>query len=143
MNAGNSLILLILLFLPQKRNLLSGIMQQRRVDARSSRMPTLGNHRPVSPEPIPMSPGYCIRVDDEQATRPRGPRASECDPESSIVVVEVWAGALFLQRRHLLPQSEVFDHKVGSAPTHRSQRTGAERDEENEYTEHSGEVSPS
>ena len=65
MNAGNSLILLILRFLPQKRNLLiplglSGIMQQR--------------------------------------------------------LVEVWAGALFLQRRHLLPQNEVFDHKVGSAP---------------------------
>ncbi len=106
-------------------------------------MPALGNHRPVSPEPIPMPPGYCIRVDDEQTTRPRGPRASECDPKSSIVVVEPWAGPLFLQRRHLLPQSEVFDHKVGPAPTHRPQRTGAERDDENEYTEHGGGVSPS
>jgi hypothetical protein len=106
-------------------------------------MPALGNHRPVSPEPIPMPPGYCIRVDDEQTTRPRGPRASECDPKSSIVVVEPWAGPLFLQRRHLLPQSKVFDHKVGSAPTHRPQRTDSEGDEEDEYTEHVGGVSPS
>ncbi len=103
-------------------------------------MPALGNHRPVSPEPIPMPPGYCIRVDDEQTTRPRGPQASECDPKSSIVVVEPWAGPLFLQRRHLLPQSKVFDHKVGSAPTHRPQRTDSEGDEEDEYTEHVGEM---
>ena len=40
-------------------------------------------------------------------------------------------------------KSEVFEHKVGPAPTHRRQRTGAERDDENEYTEHGGEVSPS
>ncbi len=85
------------------------------VDTRSSRVPALGNPRPVSPEPIPMPPGYCIRVDDEQATRPPRPRLSKCDPESSVDVVEPWAGALFLQRRHLLPQSEVFDHKVGPA----------------------------
>ncbi len=58
------------------------------VDARSSRMPALGNPRPVSPEPIPMPPGYCIRVDDEQATRPPRPRLSKRDPESSVVVVE-------------------------------------------------------
>ena len=33
--------------------------------------------------------------------------------------------ALFLQRRHLLRQREVFNHEVGSAPTHRPQRTDA------------------
>ena len=113
-------------------------------------MPALGNPRPVSPEPIAMPPGYCIRVDDEQATRPPRPRLLKCDPESSVVVVEPWAGALFLQRRHSVPQgcwhrgqNEVFDYKVGPVPTHRPQRTGAERDDEKEYTEHGGGVSPS
>ena len=91
-------------------------------------MPALGRPRPVSPAPIPMPPGDGIRVDDEQATRPPRPRSSKCDPESSVEVVEPWAGAFFLQRRHLLPQGEVFDHQVGSAATHRSQRTGAERE---------------
>ncbi len=43
-------------------------------------------------------------------------------------------GASLLQRRHLLPQNEVFDHKVGSLPTHRPQRTGSEGDDEDEYT---------
>ena len=71
-------------------------------------MPALGNPRSVSPEPIPMPPAYCIRVDDEQTTRPPRPRLSKCDPESSVDVVEPWPGALFLQRRHLLPQSERF-----------------------------------
>jgi len=47
------------------------------------------------------------------------------------------------KRRNLLPQSKVFDHKIGSAPTHRPDRTGAERDEEDENTEHSGRVWPS
>jgi hypothetical protein len=35
------------------------------------------------------------------------------------------------------------DARETVAPTHRPQRTGAERDDENEYTEHGGEVSPS
>jgi len=63
---------------------------------------------------------------------------SSIHPEGSIDVFERWARALFLQRRHLLLQSEAFDHEVGPAPTHRPQRTGAERDDENEYTEHGG-----
>ena len=110
------------------------------VDARSPRMPALGHPRPVSPALIPMPPGYCLRVDDEEATRPPGPRLSKCDPERSVEVVEPWAGPLFLQCCHLLSQSEVFDHKVGPAPTQRSQRTGSERDDENEYTHHDGGV---
>ena len=44
----------------------------------------------------------------------------------------------FLQCRHLLPQSELLDHKIGAPPTYRSQSTGAERDEENKDTEHDG-----
>ncbi len=64
-------------------------------------------------------------------------------PEGSIDVFERWARALFFQRRHLLPQSEVFNYEVGPSLTHRPQRTGAESDDENEYTEHGGEVSPS
>jgi len=60
--------------------------------------------------------------------------------QSSIDVFQRWARALFLQRRHLLPQSEVFNYAVGSAPTHRPQRTGAESDEKDEYAEHGGGV---
>ena len=40
-------------------------------------------------------------------------------------------------------QCEVFDHEVGSPTTHRPQRTGAKRDEEDENTEHDAGVSPS
>ncbi len=47
------------------------------------------------------------------------------------------AGAAPLERRNLLPQVKVFNHKIGSAPTHRPDRTGAEGDEEDENTEHS------
>ncbi len=36
----------------------------------------------------------------------------------------------------MLSQSQVFNHKVGSAPTHRPQRTGAESDEKDESAEH-------
>ena len=53
---------------------------------------------------------------------------------------ERWVRALFLQRRHLLPQSEVFNHEVGSSPTHRPQRTDAESDEKDEYAKHGGGV---
>ena len=52
------------------------------------------------------------------------------------------ARALFLQRSHLLSQSQVFDNKVGSAPAHRPDRARAERDEEDENTEHGGGVCP-
>jgi len=61
-------------------------------------------------------------------------------PEGSIDVFERWARALFFQRRHLLPQSEVFNYDVGSAPTHRPQRTGAESDAKDESAEHGGGV---
>ena len=47
---------------------------------------------------------------------------------------------LFLQRSHLLSQSQVFDDKVRSAPAHRPDRARAERDEEYENTEHGGGV---
>ena len=50
--------------------------------------------------------------------------------------------SLFLQRRDLLPQREVFDREVGAAPTHRPQRTCAERHEKDEYAKHGGGVSP-
>ena len=60
-----------------------------------------------------MPTGYGVRVDDEQAARPHGPRTSKGNPESPFRVVERWAWALFLQRRHLLPQSDVLQHQVG------------------------------
>ncbi len=66
-----------------------------------------------------------VRVDDEQAARPHGPRTSKGNPESPFRVVERWAWALFLQRRHLLPQSDVLQHQVGAAPTHRPNGTDA------------------
>ncbi len=49
-------------------------------------------------------------------------------------------GSLLFERCHLLPQSQVFNHEVGSPQTHRTDRTGAERDEEYENMEHSGGV---
>ena len=69
--------------------------------------------------------GHGVRVDDEQAARPRGPRTSKSNPESPFRVFERWAWALFLQRRHLLPQSDVLQHQVGAAPTHRPNDTDA------------------
>ena len=54
-----------------------------------------------------------------------GPRTSKSNPESPFRVVERWAWALFLQRRHLLPQSDVLQHQVGAAPTHRPNDTDA------------------
>ena len=55
-----------------------------------------------------MPTGHGVRVDDEQAARPHGPRTSKGNPESPFRVFERWAWALFLQRRHLLPQSNVL-----------------------------------
>ncbi len=55
-------------------------------------------------------------------------------------VIEPWPGSLLFERCHLLPQSQVFNHEVGSPPTHRPDRPGAERDEEYENMEHSGGV---
>jgi hypothetical protein len=44
--------------------------------------------------------------------------------------------ALLLERGHLLPQSEVLNHEVGSAPKDRPKRRGAERDDEEKNVEH-------
>ena len=44
----------------------------------------------------------------------------EAPPRGPIDILERWARALFLRRRHLLLQSEVFNHEAGSAPTHRA-----------------------
>ena len=80
---------------------------------------------PVPSESVAMPTGYGVRVDDEQAARPHGPRTSKGNPESPFRVVERWAWALFLQRRHLLPQSDVLQHQVGAAPRHRPNGTDA------------------
>ncbi len=48
-----------------------------------------------------------------------------------------------LDDEYVLSQSEVLQHQVGSAPTHRPDDAGAERDEKDEYAEHRGGVSPS
>ena len=61
-------------------------------------------------------------------------------PESPIDVVERWPRPLFLERRHLLSQSEVLHHDIGSAPTHCSKRANAERDQDDKNTEHGGGV---
>jgi len=79
-----------------------------------------------------------IGLDDDKTTGPQGPRSAERNPEGSIDVLERHTRTFFLQRRHLLSQSEVLDHKIGAPPTYRSQRTGANRDEENKDTEHDG-----
>jgi hypothetical protein len=63
---------------------------------------------------------------------------AERNREGSIDVLERHARTIFLQRRHLLPQSEVLDHKIGAPPTYRAQSAGADRDEENKDTEHDG-----
>ena len=99
-----------------------------------------GDSSPVSAEPISIPPGDRVGVHDNEPARPRWPRASERNPECSVRVLERWPGALLLQRRKLLPQGQVFNHEVGAAPTHRPDRTGAERDEEDEDTEHGGEM---
>ncbi len=97
-----------------------------------------GDLRPVSAESIPIPPRDRVRVDDDETTGPRRSGGPERDPESPIDVVDMRARAILLQRHHLLPKSQVFDHEVGAPPTHRPDSTGAERDEEDEYTEHSG-----
>ena len=66
--------------------------------------------------------------------------SSAARPRCSVRVIERWPGSLPFERCHLLPQSQVFDHEVGSPPTHHPDRTGAERDEEYENMEHSGGV---
>ena len=54
--------------------------------------------------------------------------------------MERWPGSLLFERCNLLPQSQVFNHEVGSAPTHRPDRPGAEGDEKDESAEHGGGV---
>ena len=73
-------------------------------------LPVFMHQGTVPSESVAMPTGYGVRVDDEQAARPHGPRTSKGNPESPFRVVERWAWALFLQRRHLLPQSDVLQH---------------------------------
>ena len=95
------------------------------INPRPTGMAALRDLCPVPSESVAMPTGYGVRVDDEQAARPHGPRTSKGNPESPFRVVERWAWALFLQRRHLLPQSDVLQHQVGAAPTHRPNGTDA------------------
>ena len=110
------------------------------VNSRPARISPAGNASPVPPEPLTIPTGNGVSVDDDQTTGPRRPGGPERDPECSTDVVKQRARALFLQRSHLLSQSQVFDHKVGSAPAHRPDRARAERDEEDENTKHGGGV---
>ncbi len=110
------------------------------LDARAARIPTTRALRPVSPESFSMPASNSVGVDDHQAARPCRPRAPQRDPECSVRVIERWPGSLLFERCHLLPQSQVFNHEVGSPPTHRPDRPGTERDDEYENMEHSGGV---
>ncbi len=95
------------------------------INPRSTWIARTGDSSPVSAEPTSIPPGDRVGVHDNEPARPRWPRASERNPECSVRVLERWPGALLLQRRNLLPQGQVFNHEVGSAPTHRPDRTGA------------------
>ena len=101
-----------------------------------SRMAPPRDFRPVPSESFPLPPSDRIGVNDNQAACPCRPRAPQRDPERSVRVIERRPGPFLVERCHLLPQNEVFNHEVGAPPTHRADRTGAERDEEYENTEH-------
>ena len=64
-----------------------------------------------------MPAGNGVGVDDHQAACPRGPLGAECDPERSVNVVERRARPFLLERRHLLPKSEILHHQLGLATT--------------------------
>ena len=59
---------------------------------------------------------------------PGAPAAARRPP--SFRVIEPWPGTLLLERRNLLPQGQVFNYEISPTTTHRPDRTGAERDEE-------------
>jgi len=61
---------------------------------------------------------------------------AERHPECAVGVVEGRPGSLLLEHSNLLPQRDVFNHEVGSPPTHRPDRAGAKRHEDDENTEH-------
>ena len=92
------------------------------LDARSPGIEALRDLRPVSPESIPMPPDNCIGVDDDQAARPRGPRASQRDPEGPIdIVSSAGRGRSFLsavtccRERDFLSQGRLgADRSLGS-----------------------------
>ena len=63
---------------------------------------------PVPSESVAMPTGHGVRVDDEQAACPHGPRTSKSNPKSPFRVFERWAWALFL----VLPQSSVGGYRV-------------------------------
>ena len=64
---------------------------------------------PVPSESVAMPTGHGVRVDDEQAARPtRATNLEEQPRKPRSVSSSGGRGALFLQRRHLLPQSDVL-----------------------------------
>ncbi len=88
---------------------------------------------------MPASVG--VGVDDNEPTRPRGPRSAKGESECPVDIVEGRAWTLLLE--HLLSQSEILEHEVGSAQTHCAYGSGAKRGEEDDNTQHGGGVSPS
>ena len=93
------------------------------INPRPTGMAALRDLCPVPSESVAMPTGHGVRVNDEQAARPHGPRTSKSNPESPFRVFERWAWALFLQRRHLLPQSDVLQHQVGGGRRHIARMT--------------------
>lgn len=68
-----------------------------------------------------------VYIDDDQAARPRRPRAEGRNSEARSMSSRGGRGPLLLKRLDdLPPQGEVFDRKVGSPATHRSKPTRAE-----------------
>ena len=63
--------------------------------SRSSRITSPRNPCPVSSELIPIPPRDRVRVDDDQATSPPGPRLAERHPECAVRVVEGRLGRSF------------------------------------------------
>ena len=61
-------------------------------------------------------------------------------PERSVCVIERRPRTLFLQRSHLLPQSQILEHEVCTATAHRTNYTSTNGNEENDDAEHSGGV---
>ena len=79
-----------------------------------------------------MPSGDGIGLDYDKTARPGWPRLTESHPEGSIDVLERHTRTIFLQRRHLLPQSEVFQQKVGSASANCPDSASTDGDDEDE-----------
>ena len=76
-------------------------------------------------ESVVSARGKVLRTNFSATSRVTRATKLKGNPESPFRVVERWAWALFLQRRHSLPQSDVLQHQVGAAPTHRPNGTDA------------------